>query len=98
MLNALRNFNAEETNVDEMVSLSAFGSTLSAEYAALNVDAPEWLGTQIKAVRREIQSRLADVREKRIREIERSLETLKSADEKRQDLRLELERLKGVPV
>lgn len=93
MLKQLRDFNPENTDVDEMIALSAFGRALAAEYAALSLDAPEWLGTQMASIGREINSRLSDLRAKRIREIKARLTTLMTADEKRAALKAELSRL-----
>lgn len=96
MLDKLRNFDAERnTDVDEMVALSAFARGLAAEYTTLALDAPEWLETQQKAVANEINSRLADMRAKRIREVRARLATLKTAEEKRAELNAELERLEA---
>lgn len=93
MLKQLRDFHPENTDVDEMVALSAFGRTIAAEYAAISVDAPEWLESQRKVIGREINSRLSDLREKRKREIKARLATLKTAEERRTELSAELARL-----
>lgn len=98
MLEKLKNFDPEKGDVDEMVVLSAFARNIAAEYAHLGIDQPEWLEVKHKEVLREVDTRLSDLRAKRIREIERSLAGLKSAEEKRADLKAELERLRSPRV
>lgn len=93
MLKDLKNFDAERADVDDMIELSAFARTIYSEYCALAIEPPEWLETQTKAVRREVNNRLADLRAKRVREIKARLSTLKTAEEKRTELTEELARL-----
>ena len=93
MLDKLKNFDCEKGDVDEMIELSAFARGMQQEYVALSIDPPEWLEVKHKEVVREVNSRLADLREKRIREIDRALAALKTAEEKRTDLKAERERL-----
>ncbi len=95
MLDKLKTFDADRTDVDEMVSLSAFARNLDAEYDALGLDVPEWLETKIGEVKREIEARLEDIREKRIKELERGLVASRTLEEKKADMKKELVRLKS---
>lgn len=95
MLKDLKNFDPERADVDDMIELSSFARTLAGEYVALAIDAPEWLETQTKAVRREVNNRLADLREKRKRELKARLATLRTEAEKRAELTEELARLEA---
>jgi hypothetical protein len=95
MLNTLKNFDPDKGDVDEMVELSAFARSLTAEYAALEIEPPEWLAAKQKEVIREVDARQADARAKRIKEIERSMAGLRTQEERRNDLTAELARLKA---
>lgn len=95
MLERLKNFDSERSNPDEMVELHAFARVMIAEYKELQLEAPEWLEEKQLEVRRELNNRLADMKAKRIREIKAKLATLKTAEEKRNELADELKRLGG---
>lgn len=92
----LKNFDANRLSTEELVSLSAEGRALRAEYEALKVDEPEWVSVQINALRREVQSREADSRDARKRTIKAQLEGLKTPKERSAALRKELEELESV--
>lgn len=96
MLKELKTFSASNADVEEMIELSAFGRSISAEYAALGIEAPKWIEEKQTEVRRELNARLADAREKRKREIRAALTTLRTAEEKRADLAKELAQLEAV--
>jgi hypothetical protein len=95
MLERLKNLDLERMDVDEMVAMSAFAKSLASEYSALALDQPEWLDTKSTELKREIGTRLADLRDKRIRELKARLNTLKSTEEKKSDLTAELARLEA---
>ena len=97
LLEAYRNFNKERMDLDELVELAAFGRMLRQEYEAQKVDEPDFVGTQLTALRREIQSRLDDQREKRRRQIKSQLQGLKTTAERRAELEEELKNLEIVP-
>lgn len=96
MLEQFKAFNANKAEIEEIVSLSAFGRSLTAEYVALGVEAPSWVDARQSEIKRELSARLADVREKRKREIRAALTTLRTAEEKRADLAKELAQLEAV--
>ena len=95
MLDRLRNLDVERLDVDEMVALSLFARDLAEEYKTLGLDAPEWLDVRSTEVRREISTRRADLRDKRIRELRASLSALKTKEERKVELHAELERLEA---
>lgn len=90
-----RSFSAESVDVDQLVALHAFGKQLRAEFEALGVDEPEYVDSQLKAIRREINTRNADRIDQRIREVKSRLDALKSPDVRRQELEKELEKLQS---
>ena len=61
------------------------------------MDEPEFVGIQLTGLRREIQSRLDDQREKRRRQIKTQLQGLKTTAERRTELEEELKNLEIVP-
>jgi hypothetical protein len=97
-LSDFKNFTAARMDIDELVSLAAYGRQLRAEYEAQKVDEPEWVGIQLNSLRRTVQSRLADAQEARRRQIKASLHSLKTPAERRAELEKELAELDGVPT
>lgn len=95
MLDTFKSFTVDGLGLDELVALHAFGTQLRTHYAGLNLEEPDYIDPQLKALQREINVRNADKREARIREIKSRLETLKSPDQKRADLEKELASLSG---
>ena len=93
IIDQIRTFNVEGNALEDLVVLSSLGRSVQAEFSALNVEEPEWLGPKIREIRREIQTRQADRIEKLIREKKSRLETLKPAEQKRQELSEEISRL-----
>jgi hypothetical protein len=93
LLHEFKNFDANRLDIDELVALAAFGRLLRDEYEAHTLDEPEWVGIQLKSLRREIQTRNADKMEKLLREKKARLETLKSPTEKRAELQKEIKEL-----
>ena len=93
MLDMLKSFTPQRLDTEELVSLAGFGRSLEAEYSTLGVDAPEWIGNQLKAVRREIKTRNADAIASKLRSAKARLETLKTPDEKRAAVEAEIAEL-----
>ncbi len=93
MLDQFQNFDINRSSLEELVALAQFGRALRAEYEALKLDEPEWVGVQLNTLRREINVRSQDAREARIREIDSRLAALKTPDEKKAELLKERERL-----
>lgn len=85
MLQEFRSFDVNRKSLDELVVLAAFGRQLSEEYEYREIDAPEWLGVQLKTLKREIRNRVADQLERRKRELDLRLESTKSTTEKKQE-------------
>ena len=98
MLDSFKSFSDDQLEIDELVALSLFGRQLRAEYEALRVPEPDYVGLQLNAIRREIESKMADKREARKREIKSQLSGLKTAAERRQELEKELEQLEPATV
>ncbi len=94
-LERLKNLDFERLDVDEMVAMSAFARQIATEYDTLLLNRPEWLDVKTVELKREIQTRLADLRDKRMREIRAKIATLKTAEEKRADLAKELAELEA---
>jgi len=91
MLELLKNFVANRLSLDELVTLAAYGRSLRAEYEYHSLDEPSWLDSRLKTLRREIQSRNADELERRKKQIETSLNALKTPAERKKELLKQLE-------
>ena len=91
MLEQFRSFNAEKAdNLDELVAMSAFGKQFRSEYEAQNISVPEFVDDNLRAIKREIESRVADRRAARVRELRAQEVSLQTAAEKREAIRREL--------
>jgi chromosome segregation ATPase len=93
VIDELRRFDTEGTALEDLVALSSLGRVVQTEFQSLNVEEPEWLNPKLREIRREIQTRQADRIEKLIREKKSRLEALLPAEEKRQALQSEIEKL-----
>jgi phosphoenolpyruvate synthase/pyruvate phosphate dikinase len=93
MLHQFKNFNANALDIDELVFLAAFGKLLRAEYEAHQLEEPDFIDIQLKALKREIFTRNADRLESRKREINLRLESLKTPTEKKAELLKEKARI-----
>jgi hypothetical protein len=98
MLARLKNIASQIDGIDldEAISLVAFGKVLSAEYAEFEMETPEWLTEALTSLKREIGVRRLDAIEREIKDADSRLEALKSADEKRTDLRAKKDRLEAL--
>lgn len=90
MLDALRKFNKDNADLDEMMSLSAFGKTLQAEYLTHAVPVPDWLTSTMTTLGHEISSKTKDQLEKRRRELLAQQSGLETAEVKRTRIAKEL--------
>lgn len=93
MLNQFRAFDAARLQLDELVSLEAFGHGLREAYERLGIEEPAFLDTQLKSVRREIRTRNADKLSARQKEIQNRLDSLKTPLEKKKELLAEKAKL-----
>ena len=90
MLNQFRNFDADRCDVAELMELAAFGRALRAEFAAHNVEEPEFVDVQLKSLAREIRTRNADQLARTLREKKARLQALKPAEQRREELAAEI--------
>jgi ATP-dependent Lon protease len=97
-INALKNFNADRLDMDELVGLLADSKALRTEYESLQIEEPEYIDTTIKAIRREITSRNADKIAARKRELTARIDSLKTPAQKKKELEDELSRLEATTV
>lgn len=91
MLDQFKAFNVETAdNLDELVAMSAFGQSLKAEFESQKIAVPEYVGDSLTAIKREIERRVSDRRAARVRELKAQEAGLKTAAEKREEIRKEL--------
>jgi DNA repair ATPase RecN len=90
MLNQFKNFVSDRLDIDELIELTAFGKMLRAEYEAHQLEEPEFVDSQLKALKREIFARNADRLEARKREIRSRLDSLKTPTQRKSELEKEL--------
>lgn len=86
MLHEFKSFTKERLDLDQLVALAAFGRKLREEYEFHQLDEPEWVGDQLKILRREITTRNAEKLESRKREIEARLEAMKTPTQRKTEL------------
>lgn len=90
MLETFKGFNTEVADLDELVAMAAFGRNFRAEFESLNVSVPEFVDDQLRTIKREIETRVADRRAARVRELKAQRDSLKTAAEKREAIEKEL--------
>ncbi|SRR6266403_1115295 len=93
MLTELKSFSPQRLDGEELVELATFGRIFEAEFGQLGVEIPEWVGNQLRAVRREIRTRNADAIANKLRAAKARFESLKTADEKRAAVAAEIAQL-----
>lgn len=93
MYQKLKNLDVEKTDLDEQVFLLATAEQVKGKYEVLLLPVPDWLENASKLLKLEIDLRRKDMLAKRKRELENGLAALRTAEEKRADMRAELERL-----
>ena len=97
-ITALKNFNADRLDMEDLVGLLADSKALRTEYEALQIEEPEYIDTTIKALRREITSRNADKIAARKRELTARIDSLKTPAQKKTELEKELAALEALAV
>jgi flagellar motility protein MotE (MotC chaperone) len=95
MLNRLKNFDAEQNNLEDLIELSAFGTLVAAEYTSHTIPVPEWLNDNLAAVKQEVKRRNEDYLRKQLKEVEIQLGALKTKEEKKSELLTQVEKLKS---
>lgn len=93
MIEKLKSFNPAAGDVDEAVELYAIGLTVATAYAALAVPTPSWLSEKLKDVESEVKRWARDAKALRLKEAQLKLNSLKTAEEKRTELKAEIEKL-----
>lgn len=98
MLEQFRVFNVDRMDLEELVALAAYGRTLRNEFEAQKVEEPAFIDINLKALRREIQMKVADKNASRRQQIKTKLDSLKTPAEKKEELLAELAELDAVPA
>jgi len=93
MLSMFRNFNKDTAQLDELVSLEAFGCQLREAYERLQIEEPEFVDIQLKSLKRTIKARVADLKEARLKEVQSRLASLKTPGQKVSELKKEEKQL-----
>jgi hypothetical protein len=86
MLELLKRFDVNRMDIEQLVELSAFGRGFEAEYRTLGLSVPEFVEIQLKSLRREIKSRVADAKESKLRQMKLNRASLRTTEEKRAEL------------
>jgi hypothetical protein len=93
MVDRLRNFDVDRLSLEELVELSAIGRFLTDEFEKTGVEVPEWLSINLKSLRREIKTKIADQVEKTLRDKRTRLASLMPTEERRKKLAEEIAEL-----
>ncbi len=91
MLVEFKNFSADRLDVDGLVALLAFGKVLRAEFETQKLEVPEYVGVQIRSLKREIDAKVADKREAERKRLKAQLEALKTPSERKTEIAARLE-------
>jgi hypothetical protein len=94
----LKRLDLDTIELDQAVAYEVFAKQLRAGFEARQLDVPEWLNDQLRGLNRTIESKVADRKALRIRELKTGLANLETPAEKRARLKTELDALEGAPV
>lgn len=89
-LATFKTYSADRMDVEEMLSLSAFGKGLKAEFVEFGLEVPEYVELQLKSLRRDIRSKVSDKLEAEKKRLQSQLENLKTPQERKTELRRQL--------
>lgn len=89
----LRGLDVERYTIDDLIELRAGARMLEVEYRLCNYEVPEWLRDREGILDTEIARQRTDALRKRLRELDAAEAALKTADERRSDVKAERERL-----
>lgn len=93
MLNAFKHFQADRMDLDDLVALAAFGHLLRDQYEKQNIEVPDFVTDNLKAINREIQAKTAADREARRKTLILQRDALLTNKEKRDRIEKELKEL-----
>lgn len=91
----LKNFDIDRLSIEELVALHADAVILQGAFKDVELEEPDWLTLNAKALRREIKTRTADRLEKRKMEIQASINALKTPTERKRELQAELQEVEA---
>lgn len=95
MLRDLRGLDPDGADLDEIIALSAFGRSLKVEYDRNVIPTPDWLDDRLDNLERAARLLRQDALEKKLKELQSRKEALKTAEQKRQDVDAELEKVRA---
>jgi len=95
MLNELKTINLVGVELEKAIALLSFGRALQAEYAELEVPVPEWLQVRMRELKREVKTRVTDMKEHRLRELKARRATLETPESQRRKIDLEIKSLES---
>ena len=93
MLNEIRNFNVDRESLEDMVAIHILGTLVADGYETYGTEAPEWLTSKLRTIKRQIRAKVQDQLEKDLMDARLKLETAKTPQEKKAALQLEIKRL-----
>ncbi len=93
ILETFRKVNIDGVDLEKAIALLAFGRALQAEYTEIEVEAPDWVQIRMRELRREINTRVADAKEKRLSELKSRRETLESPEARKRKIDAEIKKL-----
>lgn len=96
MLDRFRAALDERLSFEELVELYTYGKSYVATYAELSMPAPDWAAEQVKKLRDALVQRRKDTLEKQLAQAKGKMETLKTAEQKREDAAAEIARLEAL--
>lgn len=93
LIQQLNSVQVEGLQLDEAVFLLSIAGSVIATFRDTVDEVPQWLTDAQETLRKEVKSRAQDALERRLKELEQQEDRLKSAEEKRGDIKAEKARL-----
>lgn len=95
MMEQLRTLNIDRVDLDDAIGLLTFAKQAKATYVEMGLEAPAWFADKVAGLEAYIKQRRVENLTKAAKEIEAELGKLKTAEEKRSDLRARLEQIQA---
>lgn len=82
-LTTFKTYSVDRMDVEEMVALSAFGKAFRAELEEFGMEVPEYVDLQLRSLRRDITTKIADKLEAERKRLQAQMDGLQTPQERK---------------
>lgn len=95
LLNVLKRLDVNGVSLDELMEAAAVARIVKTEYESRELELPEWFAPKVRTLNIAIEAKASEQRELEIRQLQRELDRITPAEERRAQLVARLSKLKG---